>query len=234
MSTPTPDSGRDGPGDRGQANLPVLAVALLVVTAATGLGLALADGAFAGAERSPGERHVAVSLSERLVAPDGPLTNRGNTLNRTRVARLDAARLDEWFPVAESCDVRIRLDGETVVERGDPTGGTTVRRVVLLEQRQSRTLDLPTDRVTLPRRTPRVTLDVDPPAATTVTAVRANGRVVLHDPSGLDGSYDVALSRLETATLAVEHSGPFTPATVDLTYYPARTTKAELVVTVDA
>ncbi|MFC5970927.1 hypothetical protein ACFPYI_06235 [Halomarina salina] len=219
---------------RGQANLPALAVALLLVTTATGLGLAMADGAFASADRDPRERHVAVSLSERLVAADGPLTTRGNTLNRSRVANLTADRLADWYPVADGSDVRLRLDGETVVERGDPTGGTTIRRVVLLERRSATTLsDVPGDSVTLPRRTPRVTLVVDPPAATTVTTVRANDRVVLHDPSGLDGTYEVSLSRFETTTLAYEHTGPLPRGSVEVTYYPARTTKAELVVTVD-
>nr|WP_158206579.1 hypothetical protein [Halomarina oriensis] len=211
-----------------------MGVALLLLTTATGLGLALADGAFASAERDPTERHVAVSLSERLVAAEGPLTTRGNTLNGSRVDRLDGERFEEWFPATDGRDVRVRLDGETVLERGDPTGGTTVRRVVLVERRNATTLSrLPSDRVTLPRRTPRATIDVDPPAATTVTTVRANGRVVLHDPSGLRGAYDVSLSRFETTTLAFEYAGPFTPRSVAVTYYPARTTKAELVVTVD-
>ena len=220
---------------RGQANLIALAVALLVVTTATGLGLALADGAFASADRDPRERHVAVSLSERFVAADGPLTTRGNTLNRSRVAALDAERLADLFPVTVGSDVRVRLGDDVVAERGDPTGGTTIRRVVLLERRSATTLSrVPGDSLTLPRRTPRVTLVVDPPAATTVRTVRANGRVVLYDSSGLDGTYDVSLSRFETTTLVYQHTGPFPPGSVEVTYYPARTTKAELVVTVDA
>ena len=219
---------------RGQANLPALAVALLLVTTATGLGLALADGAFESADRDARERHLAVSLSERLVAADGPLTNRGNTLNRSRVESLDGQRLAEQFPVVDGSDVRVRIDGETVAARGDPTDGTTIRRVVLLERRTVTTLSqVPGNSLTLPRRTPRVTLAVDPPAATTVTTVRANGRVVLHNPVGLDGEYDVSLSRFETTTLTYEHVGPLPSGSVDVTYYPARTTKAELVVTVD-
>jgi hypothetical protein len=220
---------------RGQANLPALAVALLLVTTAAGLGVALADGAFASAERDPRERHVAVSLSERLVAADGPLTTRGNVLNRSRVAALDADGLVERFSVADGSAFRVRVGNGTVAERGDPTGGTTVSRVVLLERRTATTLPaVPGDRVTLPRRTPRATLEVDPPATTTVRTVRANGRVVLHDPDGLDGRYDVALSRFETTTLAYEHAGPLPAGAVTVTYYPARTTKHQLVVTVDA
>ena len=221
-------------GTRGQANLPALAVALLVVTSAAGLGLLVADAAFADAQREPVERETAVALSERLVAADAPLTTRRNVLNASRVAALDAEALDRSFPVAEGRSVRIRLDGETVVERGDPTGGTTVRRVVLVERRQAVTLPrVPDDGVTLPRRSPRATVTLDPPPAATVETVRANGRVVLHDPDGLRGSYDLALSRYETMRLRFEGEGPLPPPAVEVTYYPARTTKAELVVTVD-
>lgn len=223
---------------RAQANLPALAVALLVVTSATGLGLMIADAAFADAGREPIERETAVALSERFVAADAPVTTRRNVLNGSAVDDLDAEDFDRAFPVVEGRSVRVRLDGETVVERGDPTGGTTVRRVVLVERRQSVTLPRVTaDGVTLPRRSPRATVTLDPPPATTVETVRANGRVVLHDPDGLRGTYDVALSRYETTTLRFEREGggegPLPPSAVEVTYYPARTTKAELVVTVD-
>lgn len=225
-------SGNDG---RAQANLPALAVALLLVTTAAGVGLSLADGAFADARRDPGERAAAVGLAERLVSDASPLTTRGNVLNRSALDRLDATRLGEAFPASEGRAVRVRLDGETVVERGDPADGTTMRRVVLVERRQSVTLSrVPDDRVALPRRTPRATLALSPPPTTTLTTVRANGRVVLHNESGLRGTFDVRLSRYETTTLAFDYEGPLPPPAVSVTYYPARTIKAELVVTVDA
>lgn len=218
--------------DRAQANLPALAVALLVVTTAMGLSVALADGAFSTATREPGERRVAVALGDRLVSPDSWLTTRANVVDASRTDELDAA-LDDRYPVASGWDVRVALGGRVLVERGDPTAGTTVRRLVLVERRQSRTLVLREPRLTLPRRTPRATLTVDPSNGTTVTTVRANGRVVLHDPDGLDGEYGVDLSRYETTRLTVAHGGPFPPGDVSVTYYPAQTTKGELVVTVD-
>ncbi|MFC6836760.1 DUF7263 family protein [Halomarina ordinaria] len=219
---------------RGQANLPALAVALLVLTTTAGLALVVADGAFAGAERDATERHVAVALSERLVAADSPLSDRKNVLDDAALRALDAESLDESFPVVRGRDVRLRVDGETVVERGDPTGGATVRRVVVVRERQSVTLPATgDDAVTLPRRSPRATLTLDPPGGTTVETVRANGRVVLHDPAGLAGTHDVSLSRFETTRLRFAAEGPLPPPSVEVTYYPARTTKAELVVTVD-
>ncbi|PWG74636.1 hypothetical protein DF186_16860, partial [Enterococcus hirae] len=56
------------------------------------------------------------------------------------MAALTAEKLPAHFPVTEGHDVRIQLDGETLVERGDPVGGTTIRRIVLVEQTQSVTL----------------------------------------------------------------------------------------------
>ncbi|MFC7156311.1 hypothetical protein ACFQPA_12745 [Halomarina halobia] len=219
---------------RGQANLPALAVALLVLTTTTSLGLLVADGAFAGAGRDPAERRAAVALGERLVSAESPLTARPNVLRSRNLSALDAARLDEAFPVAKGRDVRLRVGGETVVQRGDPTGGTTVRRIVLVQRRQSVTLPATAgDAVTLPRRSPRATLLLRPPEGTTVRTVRANGRVVLHDPSGLEGRFDIALSRFETTRLRFEHDGPLPRGSARVAYYPARTTKAELVVTVD-
>lgn len=221
---------------RGQANLPALAVALVVLTATTGLALALADGAFAGAERDAGERHIAVALTERLVSVDSPLTSRANVLRAARIEDLSSATLDRNFPVARGHELRIRLGGRTLVERGDPVGGVTMRRVVLVERRQTVTYVPPLRRneTTIPRRTRRATLRIDPPPATTVRTVRANGRVVLHNRSGLRGTFDVRLSRFETTTLTFETDGPLTAGTVTVTYYPARMTKAMLVVTVDA
>ena len=87
--------------------------------------------------------------------------------------------------------------------------------------------------VTLPRRTPNATLTLSPPNGTTVSTVRANGRVVLHDESGIEGTETVDLSRFETATLTFESSDRLPEGSVVVTYYPSRTRKAVLGVTVD-
>lgn len=220
---------------RGQANLVALAVALLALTAVMGVALVVADGAFGGADRDAGERRLANSLSDRLVADDAAVTTRTNVLNATVLDDLDGPGLVEAFPLVDDTNVRVRLDGETVAATGDVSGGTTVRRVVLVEREETVTTTPELDRnaVTLPRRTDRVTLTVDPPAGTPVTAVRANDRVVAHDPDGLSGTVTVSVSRFETTTLAFDASGSLPTGSVELTYYPTRTTKALLVVTVD-
>lgn len=212
---------------RGQANLPALAVALLVVTTAAGLAITLADGAFASADRDAIERSTAASVASELVASGSPTAERTNVLNGSR---LDADAVEDVVPA--DVDARVTVDGTVRYERGTPDGGTTVRRIVLVAERQTISVQprLETPTVTLPRRSPRATIRID--SAADVETVRANERVVLHDPAGLDGEYDVGLSRYETTTLRFEGEAETGDATV--TYYPRRTSKAVLEVTVDA
>jgi hypothetical protein len=218
---------------RAQANLPALAVALVLLTSTVGLGVALADAAFAGADRDPADRRMADALSDRLVAAESTTTRRANVLTE-RTLSLSPTALDREFPVARGHAVRLEVGDTTVLERGDPTGGATVRRVVLVAHPQSMTIVPSLDRnaTTIPRRTGRVTLTITPVDAT-VETVRANGRVVLHDPSGLNGTYTVPVSRFETVRLGFETDRSLEPGSVELTYYPTRTTKATLAVTVD-
>lgn len=219
---------------RAQANLPALAVALLVVTTTTGLAVTVADGAFAGSSRDASERRTAVALAARLVSPGSPLTDRANVVNRSAAATFDRDDLDALAPGRQA--VEIALSGATLAIRGAPTGGTTFRRVVLVERRAARTVEpmIHENRTTLPRRTPRIRLVLQPPPGTTVGTVRANERVILHNTTGLHGTFSVRVSRFETTTLSFNASGPLPRGSVRLTYYPARTTKATLEVTVDA
>jgi len=229
------DAGR-GIG-RAQANLPAFAIAVLLVTSTASLSLFVVDGAFGAVDREPIERARAAGLAAALVDADSPLAERANVLNRSRLAGLDAT-FDTAFPSASALDLRITLDEEVLVERGTPTGGTSVRRLVLVADRDTRTIEPALSgseqAVTLPRRASSVTVALDPPPGTTVTTLRVNDRVVLHDPAGLDGQYDVAISRFETARLAFDVSGPLPPGSVQLRYRPATTRKAVLEVTVDA
>ena len=223
---------------RGQANLPVLAVALVVLTSVTAVSVALADGALGSADRDPADRRVANAVADRLTATDSSVAARANVLNETAVESLDSAKLTDLSRPAQNAAVRVRLADRTLVDRGTVSNGVTVRRVVLVSNRTSerRTFDLSmATTVTLPRRTNRVRLDVDTGPGTTVETVRANDRVVLHDDDGLaDGRVTtVRTSRYETTTLTFETSGR-QRGSVTVTYYPAKTTKAVLAVTADA
>jgi hypothetical protein len=214
--------------DRAQANLLSLAVALTALVSATTLGLVVADGALASADRDPSERRAADAAAERLVSADAT-TVRENVLDREAVESLSLADLDALAPPVANRSVRVRLGDETLFERGDPTGAT-VQRVVLLAERTTRSRAVAVadgDDLTLPRRTDKVELTFGP--GSTVETVRVNGRVVLHDPGGLSGQFVIEPSRYETATLAF--SGGV--AQVGIESRPLRTEKATLRVTVD-
>jgi len=222
---------------RGQMNLPALAVALLVVTSVTVVSLGLADRAYLSADRDADQRRVAVALSERLVAAESPVAARANVLEDDAIGRLNASRLRTLFPVTDGYDVTVRLGDRDLASAGDPTGGTTIRRIVLVESRTAATLtpDLSANdpAVTVPRRSSRVEIDLAPPAESKVEIVQANQKVVLRNESGLRGQFAVRLSRFETTTLTFETDGPLPTGSVELTYYPAETSKAVLAVTVD-
>jgi len=214
---------------RGQANLVALAIALVALISATTLGLVVADSALAGADREPLERRDADIAADRIVSAD-ETTVRPNVLLRDALRALDSQAIDRLAPPVAETPIRLRLDDETLFERGDPTGGTTVSRVVLVAERTTRSRTVAVREgttLTLPRRTDRVRLTFG--VATDVETVRINGRVVLHDPDGLTGQFTVATSHYETATLAFEGGA----GNVELTTSPLQTQKATLRVTVD-
>lgn len=232
------DGGTTFPGARrGQANLLALVAALFALTTAMVVGVVVADGALAGAARDSDERHAAAAVADRLVAADSPLTNRTNVVDGSAVDEVTAARLRSRYPALDDRAVRVTLGDETLASAGRPAGGTTVRRVVLVERTQEVTIQprfSGANQVTLPRRTERVELTVDPPANVSVEAVRANGRTVLYSPDdSLDGTYEIEVSRRETVELRFDANESLSRGDVTVTLYPWRTNKGVLGVTVD-
>lgn len=225
-----------GGHSRGQASLPALAIALLILSSVTVLSLAIADGALAAADREAGEHHVASSLADRFVAADGPIAVRENVLDAESLDGLTARTLRDELPVIENEAVRITVGGSPVVSEPNARGGTTVRRIVTVRriERRSLTPALGSNKaVTLPRRTESLSIDLAPPNGTTIHTVSANDRVLLHNTSGLEGHYEVALSRFETARLRFAGSGPLHEGNVTLEYPIEQRSRATLAVTVD-
>ena len=223
-----------GRSRRGQANLVALAVGLILLTTVTVAGVVVADGALAGADRTPVRRHAAVALADRLVAADSAVAYRSNVLNGSALDGLTAERLDRLAPPVAGRPVSLRLDGETLVSRGDPVGGTTVARAVVVGTRTdvSRTVDL-SAAPTLSRRASALRIRVDPGSNTTVHTVRVNDRIVLYDPGGLSGTATVDTSRLANATVSFGTNGNY-PGTATVSARPVDATAARLEVTVGA
>lgn len=221
---------------RAQASLPALAIALLILTSVTVLSLAVADGALASADRSPDERHVATSVADRIVATDGPVSTRRNVVGTDRLEQLNASTVTDHFPVTEGTAVRISIDDERVVDDPGAAGGTTVRRIVAVRNTETRSITPafgPNKAVTLPRRTNTLGIDLDSPNGTTIRTVRADGRILLRNPSGLDGQHQVDLSRFETARIQFVGPGPLQEGNVTLEYPVEEIHRATLAVTVD-
>lgn len=233
----TTERHRDCDTARAQTELPALAVALVLLTTVFLFGLGAADAALSSAERPAIERQAAVGLSDQLTAASSPVAVRANVLDPDAISSLGTGDLETTYGLSATHDARVALDGETVAETGNPSSGTTIDRLVLLEERSERTLvpDFEDSRaVTLPRRTPNATLRIDPPPGTVVRSVRANDRIVLWNESGLVGEFTVSLSRFETKRLSFESAGLLSEGDVEITYYPAETRKATLSVSVDA
>jgi hypothetical protein len=221
---------------RAQTTLPAVGIAFLLLTSVLVVGVLAADAAMQSADRPALDRQAAVGLSEALVRADAPVTERANVINESRLGNLTVADLRDRHGLATNASVRVSLDGRTLVAGGSPAGGVTVERTVLLERGQRRRFEPSlegTRAVTLPRRTSRVNLTLRPPVNTTLRAVRVNGRVRLHNTSGLNGTYEVPVTTVETARLHFEALGPLSNETVVVRYEPVRTEKAQLAVTVD-
>lgn len=221
---------------RGQANLAALAAALFALTTVTVLGVAVANGALLGELRDTDERHAATAVADRLVSAESPLTNRSNVLDGGALDDVDAATVRAWYPVLDGRAFQVTVGGTVVAANGTPAGGTTRRRIVLVERRTTETITPSfsgVNRVTLPRRTPRVELDIESPENVTISGVRANERTVLRDSAGLDGRYSVSVSRRETVRFTFLANGTLDRGDVTLTLVPGNTTKAQLEVTVD-
>ena len=218
-------------GARGQTNLPVLAVALVVLTAVTGMTLAMAEGAYLSAERDADERATAVSLADRFVAADADVTRRENVLDAASLAEFSRADAERMVPAAGDTAVRLRVGDETLVDHGDPDGGTTIRRIALVAETDTWRAEMAVEdeTLTVPRRTETVAFDVDGDVHT----IRINDRPVAHDPSGIDdrqGPIRVDTSRYETVTVSAEGSD----GSVGVEAFPEHTEKAVVAVTVDA
>ncbi|WP_435186320.1 DUF7263 family protein [Halobellus sp. EA9] len=197
--------------DRAQANLIGFAVAVIVVVTVTVGGAGLATDALADAEREPAAVHAAERLADSLVAGDSAHTRGPNVLDAAATANLTLADVDAAAPPVRGRPVRISLGGDVLLARGafgdrHSAGDEPVRivRRVRVEHDAARTerLDLRTERsVTLDDHGGNAAVTIDPVPGQSVTTVRAGGRVVLHDRSGLDGEYAVRLP--STRPLAV-------------------------------
>jgi hypothetical protein len=220
---------------RAQTSLPALGIALVLLVSTTVFAVAVAEERLASSRDETLERESAAGLADSLVAADATVTRRANVVDPGALGTLDAAQLEGAHGLESTAGVQIRLDGQSVLSRGATEAGSTIERIVLVERRAARTI-VPrfnaTRVLTLPRRTPNATVTVATRDNATVTGILVDGRVVRRNPGGLAGSHVVQTSRYRTATLEFAGRGNLSRGDVSVTYYPARSRKATLSVTV--
>jgi hypothetical protein len=216
---------------RAQSNLLALPVALVVLTVVTVGGVAVADTALDAVDASPRTDHAAATVADRLVAADAGTTVDANVLRQSRVATLSPAVLERLAPVVDGRAVRIRLDGRTLLERGDPEGRTVRRAVLVVDRRRvRREVVIASDDATVTvGPTPQVRLTVTTAPDGAVETVRAGDRVVLHDPEGVEGAATVRTRAGGNTTLRFAVDGT---ARITLVTTPRTTRPATLEVTV--
>lgn len=218
---------------RGQANMLSIAVAFLLLTGATGAALGVAHGSLASAERDVTQRALATDLADRLVAPDTDHVHRKNVLDRNKTESLSTDEAESLVSDLENREFRVRIDDSTLMQQGNPAGGPTVERLVLLASPETRSYQLhleADEAIALPRRTEAIEFRIESGPNTTVTTIRANDRIVLHAPEGLAGTATVAVPWTATQRITIDATG--SNATVDLRIRPKTTVKARLEVTV--
>ncbi len=149
-----------------QTALLVLVTALVGMTLLVGGALAFVDTGMTAGEASTVEAALADAQSDRLVSATGPIAVRSQVIDPAAAARLDPGALGPT-----DAAVAVRIDGQTLLRIGDPTGGTTVKRVVLLQR--TTPVSHVGRSVTVPRGVTTATVVPHGP-----TVVRANGRVI--------------------------------------------------------
>ena len=222
---------------RGQTTLPVLGIALVLLTSVSVLAVVTAQGSIQRADEASLERAAAISISERVVERRSELTTRPNVLAASKLEILDEKFLRENLSISSSIDARITIGGEQLLDTGARGEVTSFERIIMIERTTVRRRSpnvRPGAEVTLPRRVDRVRIRLDPPSGTVVRAVAADGQIVLANESGLAGTYVIAVSRFETTAITVDAVGPLTSGDVRLRYEVPQRHRARLVVSVDA
>jgi len=221
---------------RGQTTLPIVGVALVLVTSVGLLAVLAGQGSIQAAKEPSVERSTAIGISERLVEPGSGPAVRQNVVAANRTDEVDERYLRESLGVRETVEVSVAIDGRSLVDTGTTGDVVTIERIVWIE-RSRRRQRTPRIRggvdVTLPRRVTSLALTVDPGPDATIRAVTADDQVVLANESGLVGSYRIDVSRFETTSIGVDAVGEVERGDLSLTYRVPRRHRAILAVSVD-
>jgi hypothetical protein len=177
---------------RGQANLISFAAAVVLISAVTVSGVIVAEEALSDVVDQSQEERVASLIAAHLVADAASHTRRHGVLQASASKSLTAADLTTAVPSFAGRSARVVVHDTTIVDRGTPTK-SLVRQRVLIESytQRSRRLTLAnlpqsqSSNISLARHAGNVTVSILPTTNRTVHTIRADGRVLRHNPGGL-------------------------------------------------
>jgi len=193
---------------RAQSNLAALAAALLLVCGALVATLAVAGGAFAAADRSPAATQTADAVADGFLAAFG-VPGRANAVSAPELANVSAATLSARVPAARGESVGLTVGGSAII-RSDADGARAERLVAVLTPETTANRTTNGGGVFLPPGTEAAAVRLRGGTgenASRVTELRADGRTVLANESGLRGAYRVPLPAEGGHEIDVETEG---------------------------
>ncbi|KAB1192333.1 hypothetical protein GJR96_02300 [Haloferax sp. MBLA0076] len=223
-------------GSRGQTTLAGLAVALVLLTTVTAGSIVAADRALSDATDTSLDRARADRAATALVT-DSPVVTSHGYVDAQRANETNATELAAAIPTLRGVAFSVRFDGDEIAARGDVSDSVHVSRGVVVADyhTDSESIDVDgEDATTLDGRTGRIEFDVDPGANTTVRTIRVGDRVVLHRPTGIEGTHSVNVSSHAAPVIRVDVAGPAPAGTVTATARVFETRTGRIEVAVDA
>lgn len=186
-----------------------LTTALIVLTLLLGGTITVADVAFSTGDRDASEQQLAEVYSDQIVA-----------FSEHGTPYLNTSQVDEYSEQAieplrsEINGVEVRVDGKKQYAFGTVTEGTTVNRIVVDQEKKTKT----GSELSIPQGVQTCTINVNK-----TEKILVNNKTALQDKTGLTGNYTIPLSATSASTVTT------TEGNLTASY---RTTKTERILSV--
>jgi hypothetical protein len=177
---------------RAQANLVSFAAAVVLISVVTVAGVVVAEEALSDAAGQSQNERVASVIATYLVSDSASHTHRHGVLHASDIKSLTITNLTTAVPSLAGRSARVSIHDTPIIDRGTPTK-SLIRRRVLIESYTTRSQDIvlanvsgsESSNISIPEHLGDVTVSILPTTNRTVQTIRADGRIVRHNPAGL-------------------------------------------------
>lgn len=177
---------------RAQANLVSFAAAVVLISVVTVAGVVVAEEALSDVAGQSQNERVASVTATYLVSDSAPHTHRHGVLHASAIESLTITNLTTAVPSLAGRSARVSIHDTPIIDRGTPTK-SLIRRRVLIESYTTRSQDIvlanvsgsESSNISIPEHLGDVTVSILPTTNRTVQTIRADGRIVRHNPTGL-------------------------------------------------